>query len=63
MLLFIFFSWVSAKMIIRTQLITSRRDNKQLAWGSAPGIRWYDKRPARAKAPKGSNAFALAGRG
>ncbi len=37
-------------MIIRNQLITPQRGNEQLAWGSAPGGRRYDKRPARAKA-------------
>jgi len=32
------------------QPITPQRGNEQLAWGSAPGGRRYDKRPARAKA-------------
>ena len=48
-------------MIICNQLITSLRDNKQLAWGNAPGGRWYDKRPARAKAQKRETLLPLQG--
>ncbi len=37
-------------MIIRNQPITPQSGNEQLAWGSAPEGRRYDKRPTRAKA-------------